>query len=198
MSSARTACTRAPLPPPFTVARALSFPPRFGLFTTSCVEPKASEAARFSADMTATRKKCPSVETRVASCCRGTVEGGLWGRKGARFVRASLRFKALGFFWAGTELKSSLGARVHHKRERQSQPLLSSYPNINLNGHARDTPPRTTPRRRRRTLSISDRKELRRHSRCLRQKLGGLEKSEFEPRLHMDNAPLTHGRRVWK
>lgn len=119
LSSARTACTRAPLPPPFTVARALSFPPRFGLFTTSCVEPKASEAARFSADMTATRKKCPSVETRVASCCRGTVEGGLWGRKGARFVRVSLRFKALGFFWAGTELKSSLGARVHHKRERQ-------------------------------------------------------------------------------
>lgn len=48
----RTACTRAPFPPePLTTATALSLFPRFGRFTTSCDEPKASEAGRFSADM---------------------------------------------------------------------------------------------------------------------------------------------------
>lgn len=49
-----TACISAPFPPdPLTTATALLLFPRFGLFTTICEEPKASEAGRFSADITA-------------------------------------------------------------------------------------------------------------------------------------------------
>jgi hypothetical protein len=44
----------APFPPdPLVTATALLLFPKFGFFTTSCEEPKVSDAGRFSADMTA-------------------------------------------------------------------------------------------------------------------------------------------------